>query len=96
MITLINTQTLKVMDDVDESQLREHGMPEGYSLATDFTTEDWLKLLKLIPPKNTQSCQVKAGYFLRERWDVVKRAVSLLEVSDEDKIKLTVVPGESD
>jgi len=43
---LINKETLEVMDRVDESQLRELGMPEGFILADNLTTEEWIQLLE--------------------------------------------------
>jgi len=37
-VTLLNPDTLDVID-ADENQLRERGIPTGYVVADDFSTE---------------------------------------------------------
>ena len=44
-VTLLNLDTLDVIH-ADEDQLRDRGIPTGYVIADDFSTYEWLALIK--------------------------------------------------
>lgn len=43
MIKLINLETGEVQE-IDVYALRERGIPEGYRVADDITTDEWIEL----------------------------------------------------